>query len=360
MRSLLTLLVVLGLGYYVLRSCGYIHHGDAKANADGAKGAGEAIESPESGSGAVGNEGGGGVQGAPDSSTPTPTTNGAPPAAPRTTLSPALLAIAKKVADGAPAGEQTAALDALAKDTGDPAAAAIVAQLKLAAGDKPAERWRALSALAGDPSFEPELASQFASRATAVARDGVIARSSVRYKVVKGDSLDKIAKKLGKDKTVNLTAGMLRWVNGITGDRIKPGMDLVVPTDPIRIVVSKSRYTLRAFLGDSLIREFRCAIGRDDKTPVANFEIETKLVKPPWDEPSTGKRLHFSDPGYPLGTRWLAFKAAEGRSGLGIHGTDDPNSIGTKASLGCVRLKNENVEDLFELVPVGAPVSIQN
>jgi lipoprotein-anchoring transpeptidase ErfK/SrfK len=54
-----------------------------------------------------------------------------------------------------------------------------------------------------------------------------------------------------------------------------------------------------------------------------------------------------------LGTRRL-----ELGDGYGIHGTDHPESIGKAASHGCVRLRNEDIEKLYDMVPVGTPVFI--
>jgi hypothetical protein len=47
-----------------------------------------------------------------------------------------------------------------------------------------------------------------------------------------------------------------------------------------------------------------------------------------------------------------------GYKGYGIHGTNMPNSIGRAASHGCIRMRNQDVEELFELVQVGDPVEL--
>ena len=56
----------------------------------------------------------------------------------------------------------------------------------------------------------------------------------------------------------------------------------------------------------------------------------------------------------PLGTRWIGLS----RKGYGIHGTNNPRSIGRRASHGCIRMRNRDVEELFEMVAVGDRVEI--
>jgi lipoprotein-anchoring transpeptidase ErfK/SrfK len=56
----------------------------------------------------------------------------------------------------------------------------------------------------------------------------------------------------------------------------------------------------------------------------------------------------------PVGTRWLGLN----RKGYGIHGTNNPRSIGKRASHGCVRMRNRDVEDLFARVAVGDVVEL--
>lgn len=272
-------------------------------------------------------------------------------------LSDSILVAAKNLAEGRPLGDSRGEIDAIAKDTGVEESA--LARHLLAVDSEDAKaRWIAASRLAVEGRFDGVTRDAFAKRAVEFARAGVIASTMRKHKVVKGDSLERICKVAAKDHGVAVTPGMLRWVNGISGDRIKPNQEILVPEGAFRITVSKGRFQLDAWLGDGLIRRYRVAIGKDGKTPQATFRVEGKLEKPPWDDPSTGKRLHFGEPGYALGTRWIAFDAVNGHTGLGIHGTDDPASIGSAASLGCIRLANEDVEDLYALVPVGAVVVI--
>jgi len=63
----------------------------------------------------------------------------------------------------------------------------------------------------------------------------------------------------------------------------------------------------------------------------------------------------FGDPENPLGTRWIAW---DGSNSLGYHGTSEEDRIGEAASDGCIRLRNQDVEVLFEILPKGSPISV--
>ena len=63
------------------------------------------------------------------------------------------------------------------------------------------------------------------------------------------------------------------------------------------------------------------------------------------------KPVPFGDPENPLGTRWIAWRASDGtNSGLGFHGTKEPDSVGQDLSQGCVRMLNRDVEELYEIL----------
>lgn len=238
-----------------------------------------------------------------------------------------------------------------------PGAAELGDWIRAAAGDDPGPRWIGLSRLyAAEGARHPGLRE----RALEAARKGATSAAlSEEYVVVGGDSLYRICQRMKKDRGILVTPGMLQWANGVQGDRIVPGQRLRVPRGPLRITVDKSDFVLRLWLGEGLVREYPVGIGREDRTPEADFVIDSRLVKPPWPHPETGKVLHFGEPGYQIGTRWLGFDDDSEHKGFGIHGTDEPDSIGKARSLGCIRLRNDQVEELFELVPEGIAVSIR-
>src|SRR3712207_5277521 len=88
--------------------------------------------------------------------------------------------------------------------------------------------------------------------------------------------------------------------------------------------------------------------------------FRSKAVNPAWNVPNSawagelaGRVIPGGVPENPLKARWLGIY-----DGAGIHGTDAVGSIGTNASHGCIRMLIPDVVELYDKVPVGAPVYI--
>ena len=152
--------------------------------------------------------------------------------------------------------------------------------------------------------------------------------------------------------------GLVRCLNGIEGNNIHPGQSLTLPAEKVSIRVWKGTWLLCSFLGDAMLSAYKVGLGKDGKTPEGLFVIESKLMNPDWNSRKLGEVIQAGDPRNVLGTRWLGFKAMPKLEGYGIHGTRAPESIGRNMSDGCIRLLNENVEELFELVSRGTVVEI--
>jgi lipoprotein-anchoring transpeptidase ErfK/SrfK len=126
------------------------------------------------------------------------------------------------------------------------------------------------------------------------------------------------------------------------------------------IVINRSRNRLFLFDGTKLKRTFAVATGQSIyPTPRGRWHIVVKWKNPWWYPPvqdSWAKGLKPVPPGpsNPLGTRWMGLSAP----GVGIHGTDEPGSIGYSASHGCIRMQVPDAEWLFEHVDVGTTVYI--
>jgi lipoprotein-anchoring transpeptidase ErfK/SrfK len=169
---------------------------------------------------------------------------------------------------------------------------------------------------------------------------------STQYVVKAGDSLYAIAKRYGT------TVELLQKSNHITGDLIRPGMKLKVSQTEFHVRVDKSENRLMLYAGDDLIKTYVVATGIGERTPIGTFTIENKLVDPVWYH--AGAILPPDSPDNILGTRWLGFSA----SGYGIHGTTIPESIGTNATEGCVRMHNHDVEELYSILPLKTKVTV--
>ena len=119
-----------------------------------------------------------------------------------------------------------------------------------------------------------------------------------------------------------------------------------------RIVVSLPDRKIALFEEGRLVKVYPIAVGKHSTpSPNGSFHIASRVVKPTWYQP--GKVVP-AGPANPLGTRWMGL----GYKGYGIHGTNRPRSIGKAASHGCIRMRNQDVEDLFERVEVGDPVEL--
>ncbi len=166
------------------------------------------------------------------------------------------------------------------------------------------------------------------------------------YIVQAKDSMGKIAKKYGT------TIELIRKANRRKSTVVWEGMKLKVEKTHFSIEVHTHKNFLWLKQGTHYVKKYRVSTGETGNTPLGNFKIANKVLNPTWyyeDEVFPP-----GDPKNGLGSRWLGFDL----KGYGIHGTIEPEKIGQPASLGCVRLKNEDVEELFDLVPVGTPVTI--
>jgi lipoprotein-anchoring transpeptidase ErfK/SrfK len=126
------------------------------------------------------------------------------------------------------------------------------------------------------------------------------------------------------------------------------------------IVVNRETNRLSLYDGMKLVRVFPVATGQAIyPTPKGIFQIVVKWKNPWWYPPTQdawAKGLQPVPPGpnNPLGTRWMGLSAP----GVGIHGTDEPASIGYSASHGCIRMQVPDAEWLFDRVQVGTVVDI--
>jgi len=119
------------------------------------------------------------------------------------------------------------------------------------------------------------------------------------------------------------------------------------------IVINLPSRMLELYSGNTLVKEYPVAIGKPSTpTPIGKFSIIDKEMNPVWVPPNGDTKV-LSGPDNPLGYRWLGFF-----NRYGVHGTNAPRSIGQVVSNGCIRMKEENVEELFELVKYGTPVKI--
>ena len=130
---------------------------------------------------------------------------------------------------------------------------------------------------------------------------------------------------------------------------------------PSRILLDLQRREISVLLDGRMRGSWPVAIG-DPKTPTpqGEFSILTKKIDPIYVSEKSGQRKELSGPTSPIGDRYLAFHR-NGRGEFGIHGTPWPHWVKTRAavSLGCVRMLNVHVRQLFDLVDEGTTFEIQ-
>ncbi len=180
------------------------------------------------------------------------------------------------------------------------------------------------------------------------------------YRIGSGDSLSKVVQMHDLDVDWRL----VQRVNGLSDPRrIRVGQQLKLVRGPFHAVVDKSDYRMDIYAnfrdtdGNRLfIRSFDVGLGEYSSTPVGMFRVRanSKLVNPDWTNPRTGEHFSGDDPKNPIGERWIGLdgvdEATRDYMGLGIHGTIEPQSIGTDASMGCIRLLHDDVEIVYELL----------
>lgn len=151
----------------------------------------------------------------------------------------------------------------------------------------------------------------------------------------------------------NVAWQYLAKLNHVDPKKLRPGQRLKVIKGPFSAIVELDSFLLTVHAYGYYVRAYPIGIGRDRKTPIGKFTVVDKVVNPQYTDPQ-GHIIEGGEPNNPIGSRWIDLG-----HGYGIHGTIDPNSIGKAESRGCIRLRNEDVEEVFDLLTVGSEVAIR-
>ena len=130
---------------------------------------------------------------------------------------------------------------------------------------------------------------------------------------------------------------------------------------PVVLTVDRSGFRLSLFKELKRVRVYPIAVGQAGlETPAGLYKIQNKAINPAWHVPNSdwagdlaGTVIPGGAPNNPIKARWLGVY-----DGVGVHGTDARGSIGSTASHGCIRMLIEDVEKLYDEVPVGTPIFI--
>ena len=175
------------------------------------------------------------------------------------------------------------------------------------------------------------------------------------YKVNPGEMLSTIGKKH------NVPYEALMQINNMTKpEALQAGMAIKVINGPFHARVYRSTFTMDLYLQNTYVKSFLVGLGKPGmETPIGRWRAKEggKLIQPIWTDPVTGKTYHPEDPDYPLGSRWIGLEglegAAVGKTGFAIHGTKNPEQIGTPGSQGCIRLHNGDAIQVYNLMMPG-------
>jgi hypothetical protein len=181
---------------------------------------------------------------------------------------------------------------------------------------------------------------------------------SIEEKIQPGGSLIRLRKRVLKRRSdLVLCTGLIGQVNGVTG-YVQKGQVMRIPTDRVNVIVDLDARLLMYRHGDEVVKVWDIGIGRPGhETPLGVYLVGHKIEKPA----HTTKGLPYGDPDNPLGSRWMGLRRpGQNRdTSYGIHGTSFPDGVGGAVSEGCVRMRNENVDELFEILPSASEVVIQ-
>jgi L,D-transpeptidase ErfK/SrfK len=172
--------------------------------------------------------------------------------------------------------------------------------------------------------------------------------------VKKGDSLSVIAKRhhISRERISLLNPELKQ------PDRIFPNMKLRISDQPCKVIIYKKRFEMECYLGDVLFRVYPVGLGAEGRdTPVGKTTVSTSRAKNPnYTDRATNITYPYGDPMHTVGSRWIGLSMG---NGYGIHGTNDPDSIGKSMSKGCIRMKRNDLEELYDLVLPGNMVIIE-
>ena len=181
------------------------------------------------------------------------------------------------------------------------------------------------------------------------------------YEIRQGDTLEGIARKF---KSLYGVKGTIMLLNNYKENAVlREGRKVRIAKGTWSAVVDKSLFTMWLCYDGCPFKSYRITIGMEHKeTPVTKFVVGNRNPKPAWWPPAdmkvTGKiPVPYGDPQNPLGEWWISLEH-DLHHGIGIHGTNDPASIGSKASNGCVRMLNDEVCEVAAISYKGMGVTV--
>ena len=284
-----------------------------------------------------------------------------------------LAARVKRNETAAPPRQPKPAPVTAARPTPAPAAERVAAGLALAQSNRPVAARRVLTQVLRSDRLNPVDAEFVRETLRSLNRRLVFSPQIVaddpfvRVHVVgPGEQLGGIV----RDRSLDVDWRFILRINNMLSERhLRAGQKLKLITGPFHAVVNKTTYRMDLYLGSgdsaAYVTSVAVGLGAHDSTPVGLFRVRpgSKLENPSWANPRTGELFGRGDPANPIGEYWIGLMgiddATRDMTGYGIHGTIDPTSIGTQASMGCIRLLPDDVRLVYEMLTTASTVEIR-
>src|SRR3569833_2825544 len=152
---------------------------------------------------------------------------------------------------------------------------------------------------------------------------------------------------------VAVSAVMVMGMHAMGQAVTAPDSTSVEPVQVKRTIVVSLEDRKLALVEDGQVKKvYTVAVGKPSTPrPVGTFTIQRRVKNPVYQH--DGKVVE-PGPGNPVGTRWMGLSV----KGYGIHGTNEPKSIGKAASHGCIRMARKDLEEMYAMVSVGDTVEL--
>jgi len=279
-----------------------------------------------------------------------------------------LAATEERAPSATPAAPKVAAAAASAPSAS--ASATLQQGLELMKAGKTIEARRALSAAIFSGTLSEAEADEARAAATRLAEETLFSEKffdgdpyTFQYTFVSGDTINTVERKL----KLHVPAQLILKINGLAhSTAIRAGQTAKMIQGPFHAVVGKNRFTLDLYLQrDAMekvfVKRVKVGLGANGATPVGAWKVGVgkKMINATWYPPPSStihQPLRPGDPNYPLGKSgyWIGLVGTDANTaacdGYGLHGTNDPASIGKAASLGCIRLADPDIELVYSLL----------
>jgi hypothetical protein len=198
------------------------------------------------------------------------------------------------------------------------------------------------------------LADELAPLSFEILRSHSILEDGQLYEVEPGDVLVKLCKPFRVPPEF-----VMRLNNIKRASSIRPRQELKLVQGPFDVLAERADFELTVLRHGKFVCRYSIGIGtRENPTPTGMFKVGTKLQNPTYYPTASDRErrgpLPPGDPDNPLGSRWIDLGL-----GYGIHGTSEPDTVGRESSRGCIRLRNEDVEELYDMLSEGSRVLIR-